>query len=98
MMVLFGLLYLMDILYVTDICIQSRIAIVDESSGGIKNAPFFPSLPNNIQIHIRTFRPYPVGKIAKNNSLKKCVFINTLLQTAFSAILPTGYVLKANRK
>jgi len=36
----------------------------------------------------RISKTYPVGKIAKN-SLKE----NTLLQTAFSAILPTGYVL-----
>jgi len=34
---------------------------------------------------------YPVGKITIKNSLKECVFVNTLLQTAFSAILPTGY-------
>jgi len=45
-----------------------------------------------------------VGKIDKKNSVKECVFVNsalkiqchvvnnTLLQTAFSAILPTGIV------
>jgi len=36
-----------------------------------------------------------LGKISKKNSLKECVFVNsalknTLLQTHFSAILPTG--------
>jgi len=39
-----------------------------------------------------------VGKLAKKSSLKECIFINsalkiTLLQTAFSAILPTGHNL-----
>jgi len=48
-------------------------------------------------------RRFPVGKIAKKSSLNECVFVNsalkiqrhivknTLLQTAFSAILPTGF-------
>jgi len=47
----------------------------------------------------------PVGKIAKN-SLKECIFAqiqyhiikNTLLQTAFSAILLTGKRLLESRK
>jgi len=34
-----------------------------------------------------------VGKITKKNSLKECIFVNSALKinTAFSAILPTGY-------
>jgi len=45
-----------------------------------------------------------VGKIAKKNGLKECVFVNSalivkniVLQTAFSAILPIGLVLKKSQ-
>jgi len=38
------------------------------------------------------FWSFPVGKIAKKNSLKEChVVKNTLLQTVLSAIFPTGF-------
>jgi len=52
---------------------------------------------------VLTYTYFPVGKIAKKSSLKKSVFGNsalkiqchvvkyTLLQTAFSAILPTEF-------
>jgi len=42
----------------------------------------------------------PSGQNQLKNSLKECVFVNpnTLLQTAFSAIFPTGYHLVKFRK
>jgi len=51
---------------------------------------------------------FPVGKIEEKNSGKECVFVslalkipcqivkNKLLQTAFSAILPTGFIYTLN--